>query len=273
MTEAENRVSLAKIKKEVRREMSMPTLSLEGKVAVVTGGGTGMGRGIALVFAEAGADVAVASRRLPVLEKVAEEIKALGSRALAVRTDVSKKADVDNMVKRVMEKFGTIDILVNDAGIIYERTLIDTKEDEWDKTLEINLKGCQLCSQAVGRIMVKQKRGNIINITSSDAHAPEPLVSAYAVSKAGLVMFTRILAKELAGYNIRVNSISPGWVKTPMSDEFFKDPVYLKEAEDKIPMGRVGEPEDIADVALFLASDLARYVTGATILVDGGFIL
>ncbi|MFC1950038.1 SDR family NAD(P)-dependent oxidoreductase, partial [Chloroflexota bacterium] len=159
-----------------------------------------------------------------------------------------------------------------DAGILVTSTLIDTKEEDWDKLFDINLKGCQLCSQAVGRVMVKQKKGNIINIASIDSFVPVPLESAYSVTKAGVAMFTRILARELAGYNIRVNAIAPGWVKTPMSEDILKDPVVLKEAEDMVPMGRLAEPEDIADVALFLASDLARYVTGAAIVVDGGFI-
>ncbi len=253
--------------------MSIPSLSLEGKVAIITGGGTGMGRGIALKFAEAGADVVVASRRLPVLEKVVGEVRALGRRALAVQTDVTKKEDRDNLVEKTMNEFSAIDILVNDAGMVFERTLIETEEDDWDDMLNLNLKSYHLCSQAVGRIMVKQKRGNIINIASSDAHNPEPHIGAYAVSKVGVVMFTKVLAKELASYNIRVNAISPGWIKTPMSDPFFEDKVYLKESVARIPVGRLGEPEDIGNVALFLASDLASYVTGAIVIVDGGFIL
>ncbi len=250
--------------------MDTPNLSLEGRVAIVTGGGTGIGRGIALEFAKAGADVVVASRRLSVLEKVSEEVKTFGKRSLAIRTDISRKADVDNLVQRVMDEFGGIDILVNNAGFIVMCSLLETEEDDWDKIFDINLKGCQLCSQAVGRIMVEQKRGNIINIASIDGFMPLPLESAYSVSKAGVVMFTRILARELAGYNIRVNAIAPGDVRTEMGKALWSDPVALKEAETAIPMGRIAEPGDIAGVALFLASDASRHITGDTIVVDGG---
>ena len=252
--------------------MSIPSLSLEGKVAIVTGAGTGMGRSIALEFAEAGADVIVASRRPSVLEKVAEEIRAIGRRSLVVQTDVSKKSDVDKMVQKTMDEFGVIDILVNNASILIMRSLLETEEDDWDKIFDINLKGYQLCSQAVGRIMVGQKRGNIINIASTDGLVAFPPESAYGVSKAGVIMFTRVLAKELAGYNVRVNAIAPFWVRTPMTEFAWSDSKVLKEEEAKIPIGRMAEPEDIANVALFLASDLSSYVVGATIVVDGGFL-
>ncbi len=252
--------------------MSIPSLSLEGKVAIVTGGGTGIGRSIALEFAKAGADVVVASRRLPVLEKVAEEIRALGRRSLAVRTDVSQKADVDNMVQRVMDEFGAIDILVNDAGIVVPCSLLETEEDDWDKIFDINLKGCQLCSQAVGRIMVERKRGNIISIASTNSFVVGKEEAPYSISKAGVVMLTRGLAKELADYNIRVNAIAPGWIRTEMSREIWSQPEseYAKQELAKILLGRLGEPSEVANVALFLASDLSSYITGTTIVVDGG---
>ena len=249
--------------------MSIPSLSLEGKIAIVTGGGTGIGRSIALQFAEAGADVVVASRRLSVLEKVAEEIRAMGRRSLAIQTDISKKSDVDKMVQKTMNEFGVIDILVNNAGVVM-RSLLETEEDAWEKILSINLKGCQLCSQAVGRIMVERKRGNIINIASVDGLTAALPDSAYCVSKAGVIMFTRVLAKELASCNIRVNAIAPGLVRTPMSESVWRDSKTLEEEEAKIPVGRMAEPEEIANAALFLASDLSRYIIGATIVVDGG---
>ena len=150
------------------------------------------------------------------------------------------------------------------------RSLLETEEDAWDKILSINLKGCQLCSQAVGRIMVERKKGNIINIASVDgltAFLPE---SAYCVSKAGVIMFTRVLAKELASCNIRVNAIAPGSTRTPMVELLFNDSKALKEKEAEIPIGRMAEPEEIANVALFLASDLSSYIIGTTIVVDGG---
>jgi 3-oxoacyl-[acyl-carrier protein] reductase len=252
--------------------MIIPSLSLEGKVAIVTGGSTGIGRSIALQFAEAGADVVVASRRLSVLEQVAEEIRTRGRRSLAIQTDVSNKSDVDKMIQSTMNEFGDIDILVNNAGILAMHSLLDTKEDVWDKIFDINLKGYQLCSQAVGRIMVEQKKGNIINIASTAGLIAFPPYSAYCVSKAGVIMYTRVLAKELAGCNIRVNAIAPDWVRTPMTESIWSDAKALKEAEAMLPIGRMAEPEDVANVALFLASDLSSFVLGATIPVDGGLL-
>jgi len=247
--------------------MGIPNLSLEGQVAIITGGGTGIGRGIALEFAKAGADVVVASRRLAVLEKIGREVTALGKRSLAVQTDISRKTDVDNLVQKVMDEFGVIDILVNNAGVDGKFTLLETPEDEWDRVIDTNLKGYYLCCQAVGKRMVERKKGNIINIASEAAFRGG---SSYNISKAGVVNLTRGLARELASYNIRVNAIAPGWVRTEMSKAMQNDPVAYKEALAEIPLGRIAEPSDIASVALFLASDASRHITGDTILVDGG---
>ena len=249
--------------------MSIPSLSLEGRVAIVTGGGTGIGRGIALEFAKAGADVVVASRRLSVLEKVGEEVTALGKRSLAVRTDISGKTDVDNLVQRVIGEFGGIDILVNNAGTGVRASLLEHSEQDWDTVLDTNLKGYYLCSQAVGRKMVGRKRGNIINIASTAAFRGG---SSYNISKAGVVMLTRALARELASYNIRVNAVAPGWVKTEMSKAIWSDPERLKQEEARIPLGRIGEPSEIGRVAVFLASGASSYITGQTIIADGGLL-
>ena len=254
--------------------MPIPSLSLEGKTAIVTGGGTGIGRSIALTFAAAGANVVVCSRTLANLEKVAEEVKALGRRSLAVRTDVTQKADVGNMVQRVMDEFGAIDILVNDAGVWLGGEVLDFSEEAWDRTMGVNIKGYYLCCQAVGKRMVEQKRGNIINIASASSFVLDQEEAPYSVSKAGVVMLTRGLAKELVSYNIRVNAVAPGWVRTEMSREMWSQPEseYTKQEMARIPMGRLAEPSDVANSALFLASDLSSYITGATIVVDGGFI-
>lgn len=253
--------------------MPIPSLSLEGKTAIVTGGGTGIGRSIALTFAAAGANVVVCSRTLANLEKVAEEVKALGRRSLAVRTDVTQKTDVDNMVQRVMDEFGAIDILVNDAGVWLAGEVLDFSEEAWDRTMDINIKGCYLCCQAVGKKMVERKRGNIISIASTNSFVLSKEDAPYSVSKAGMVMLIRGLAKELVSYNIRVNAVAPGWVRTEMSREIWSQPEseYAKQEMARIPMGRLAEPSDVANAALFLASDLSSYITGATIVVDGGF--
>ena len=249
-----------------------PNLSLEGQVAIVTGGGTGIGRGIALEFAKAGADVVVASRKLANLEKVAEEVRALGRRSLAVQTDISRKTDVDNLVQKVMGEFGAIDILVNNAAVLGKFSLLEAPEDEWDRVIDTNLKGYYLCCQAVGKRMVERKRGNIINIASTAAFEGG---GSYNISKAGVVNFTRGLARELGRYNIRVNAIAPGWVITDMAKYIMReDPERLRrEAEATIPLGRMAEPSDIASVALFLASDASSLITGQTIVVDGGLKL
>ena len=252
--------------------MGTPSLSLEGQVAIVTGGGTGIGRGIALEFAKAGADVVVGSRKLANLEKVAEEVRALGKHSLAVSVDITKKTEVDNMVQRVMDEFGVIDILVNNAGTIVRASLLEHSEEDWDRVLDTDLKGCYLCSRAVGKRMVEQKRGNIINIASIRSIAAGTGRASYCVSKAAVLMLTKVLALELVSYNIRVNAIAPGWVKTELTKVQWSDPETYKEITDPIPMGRWAEPSEIASVALFLASDASSYMTGHTIVVDGGFL-
>ncbi len=252
--------------------MSVPGFSLEGQVAIVTGGGTGIGRAIALEFAKAEADVVVASRRLANLEKVADEIRALGKRSLAVPVDITKRTEIDNLVQRVMDEFGSIDILVNNAGTAVRTSLFKHSEEDWDKVLDTNLKSYYLCSQAVGTRMVEQKKGNIINISSIRGITAAPGRVSYSVSKAGVVMLTRVLALELAHYNIRANAIAPGWVKTELTKVQWSDPETYNQITAEIPMGRWAEPSEIASVALFLASDASSYMTGSTIVVDGGLL-
>lgn len=252
--------------------MSIPVFTMTGNVALITGGRTGIGRAFALAFANAGADVAICSRTDEggELEGVADQIRKIGQRALAVKADVSRRIDVENMVKKIVGEFGGIDILINNAGISPRCPLLETEEELWDKTIDINLKGCYLCSRAVGKIMVEQKRGNIINIASELVFRVEPNRAAYIASKAGIIMFTKVLAREWGRYNIRVNAIAPGLVNTRMSEYFFSDPDAVKAALPNYPLGRLGEPDDIVYSALFLASDGARFMTGHTIVVDGG---
>jgi NAD(P)-dependent dehydrogenase (short-subunit alcohol dehydrogenase family) len=250
--------------------MGIPNYSLKGKVAIVTGGSRGIGRAIALGFAEAGADVAVASRTSADLEKVVKEIEAKGRRALAVQTNIAVKSEVDNMVAKTLDKFGTIDILVNNAAINVMRPLVDLREDGWDKVMNVDLKGYFLCSQAAAKVMMDKKRGNIINIVSTGAAKAAPGLGAYSIAKAGVVMLTKLLAVELASSNIRANAIGPYLVKTAFSQPMWSNPELLKSLEASIPLGRIAEAEDVASVAVFLASDASCYITGQTIFLDGG---
>jgi NAD(P)-dependent dehydrogenase (short-subunit alcohol dehydrogenase family) len=253
--------------------MNIPNFTMTGKIALITGGRTGMGRAFALAFAEAGADIVICSRTNEDdgLEAVAAEIEKLGQRALAIRADVSHKDDVENMVKKAIAELGDIDILINNAGILVRGPLLEAMEDIWDRMIDTNLKGCYLCSQAVGRIMVERKRGNIINVASIAGLSSMTLRTAYSISKAGVIMLTRVLARELGSYNIRVNAIAPGTVRTRMSEAVISSPEFAKILANT-PLGRFGEVDDITGAALFLASDAASWITGHTLLIDGGYI-
>ena len=252
--------------------MSVPGLSLEGKLAIVTGGRRGIGRAIALAMAEAGADVALCDRVTDdgELAAVAEEIQRLGRRALAVKADVTRKADVDNLVQVVTGEFGAIDILVNNVAMNIMAPLLELGEDGWDKVINTDLKGYYLCCQAAGRKMVDRKGGRIINIASTAAMKAAPGMGAYCIAKAGVVMLTRVLALELAQYNIQVNAIAPYMVRTKFSQPLWSDARTLEQIEAEIPLGRLAETKDVIGAVLFLASDASGYITGHTIVVDGG---
>lgn len=255
--------------------MDIPAFSLEGKVAVVTGGKRGIGKAISLAFAEAGADVVVCSRAIEdgELTAVAGEIERTGKRSLAVQADITRRADVDNLIQGTMDEFGHIDILVNNAAIYTTAPLLELREEEWDNIMNTDLKGYYFCCQAAAARMVEQKKGNIINIASTSAFRAVKDDGAYSIAKAGVVMLTKMLAVELASHNIRVNAIAPWWVKTTMSEPWLGDPDSLRRIETEAPMRRVGEPHDIVGPALFLASDASGYITGHTIAVDGGSLI
>jgi len=254
-----------------RQVKDMSELPLEGKVAIITGGGTGIGKAIALEFANAGADVVVASRRLEVLEQAAEEVRALGGRSLAIQTDVARKMDVENLVKKTVDEFGAIDILVNNAGVGGGKPILESSEVEWDQIIDIDLKGYYLCCQAAGKKMMEQMKGNIINVSSDGGFSTcRGYSSPYSVAKAGVIMLTRCLAWELAPYNIRVNSLAPGNTVTEMTRRWWSDPEILKESSEKRPLGRFAEPREMGTIALFLASDASSFMTGETIRADGG---
>lgn len=247
-------------------------MSLEGKVAIVTGASRGLGRAMAMGLAEAGAEVVVVSRTLSDLEKVAGEIRALGRGCLPVRADVSRREDVECMVRRTMERFGRIDILINNAGTIYRGPSEDYPEEEWDRVIDVNLKGAFLCAQAVARVMIHQGGGKIINTASLLSTIGVPTIPGYAASKGGIAQLTKTLAVEWAKYRINVNAIGPGFFRTDLTEALQRNPKRSAEISGRIPFGRWGVPEDLKGAAVFLASDASEYVTGHVLYVDGGFL-
>jgi NAD(P)-dependent dehydrogenase (short-subunit alcohol dehydrogenase family) len=246
--------------------------ALSGKVAVVTGGRRGLGKAIALALAGAGADVALCDRAIDdgQLEAVADEARKLGRRSLVAKADITKKAEVDNFVQKVADELGAVDILVNNAATNVRAPLLELGEDGWDRVIDTDLKGFYLCSQAAGKQMVSQKRGNIINIASTAGLKADAGMGAYCIAKAGVIMLTKVLAVELGQYNIRANAVAPYIVKTKFSQPLWGEPEALKQIESGIPVGRLAETEDIVGAVLFLAADASSYITGQTIIVDGG---
>ena len=245
-------------------------MKLQGKVAVVTGGGTGIGRAIALAFAEEGADVAVNySKSKSEAEEVAETIKAKGRKAVAIQADVSDAEQVDAMAEHVINEFGKVDILVNNAGILPGGALEDLPRERWLKTVAINLNGVFFCTQVFGKHMIRQKSGVIINISSTAGLIPLVYGGAYSATKAAVVILTRQTALEWAKHNIRANAICPGPVKTRLILDRYS-PEVLEARNRAIPFGRPAEPEEVARLAVFLASDDAKYITGQAIAIDGG---
>ena len=245
-------------------------MRLEDQVAVVTGAGQGIGRAIALTLAREGAAVVVNDVNLESAKKVAEEIKSRGGKAQPIKADVSNGEEVNTLVEKTLDNFKKIDILVNNAGTAKLTPTIELTEAEWDSTIDVNLKGQFLCSQAVAKHMIQQKRGKIVNITSLAAHVGTPSLLAYSASKGGVIQLTKVLAVEWGKHNITVNAVSPGLTMTELVKAVFKDRPEFTEGVERIPLKRLAEPEDIANAVLFLASPEADYVTGQVLAVDGG---
>jgi len=253
--------------------MSIANFSLEGKVALVAGGSRGIGRAGALAFAEAGADVVVSSRKLADLEQVAEEIRATGRKGIAIASHIAKVEESKALVEKVKTELGRIDILFNNAGTNpFYGPIIDAEEWAWDTTMNVNLKGPFILGQIVARVMREQGGGSIINTASIGGLRPGTRQGIYSITKAALIMLTRVMAREWGQYNIRVNAIAPGVIKTKLSEALWKDPAVGEAAAQRTSLGRLGEPEDVASAVLYLASDAASYITGETIIVDGGVI-
>ncbi|KAF0158476.1 MAG: short-chain dehydrogenase/reductase SDR [Syntrophaceae bacterium] len=258
----------------------MSKFSLKDKVAIVTGGSRGIGQGIAFGFAKAGAKVVVTSRKAQDLEATASEIKAFGGEALVLPAHLGKMEEIQRVVDTVMAKYGRIDILVNNAGASPAMgSVLDSDERLWDTIMNLNLKGLYFLSQACAKIMKNQGGGKIINVASIDGFKPEPFVSVYSVSKAGVRMITKAFAMELASHNIQVNTIAPGPISTKMMDSHWWNltPEEAKKAkadlENILPMRRIGYPDDIAGAAIYLASEASSYTTGTEIIIDGAVLL
>lgn len=249
----------------------MKEFSLEGKVAVVIGASRGIGRAIALRFAQAGARVVVSSRKLEGVQAVADEIQAAGGEALALQAHVGRWDDLTALVARTVETFGRLDVAVNNAATNpHFGPLLAADEGQVDKTLDVNLKGVWRGCKAVAPQMEKQGGGKIINIASVAGLRPGTGMGLYSISKAGVIMLTQVLAVELGPANIQVNAIAPGVIKTRFSQVLWQTPEIAEPALRTLPAGRFGEPEDVASLALYLASPASDYVTGAVFVVDGG---
>jgi 3-oxoacyl-[acyl-carrier protein] reductase len=246
-------------------------LKLAGKVALVTGGAQGIGKAVALLLARNGADIAVSDINLEKAKETVKEVQALGRKALAIKADVATSGDVEKMVDAILSQFGKVDILINNAGIARDKLILRMTEEDWDAVLNINLKGTFNCTKAVVRHMSKQKSGKIVNIASVVGEMGNAGQGNYAASKAGVIGFTKTIAREFAQRGINVNAIAPGYIETPMTDAL---PDKVKEELKRmIPLDRLGKPEDVAEAVLFLVSESANYITGQVLNVNGGIYM
>jgi NAD(P)-dependent dehydrogenase (short-subunit alcohol dehydrogenase family) len=246
--------------------------SLQGKKAFVSGAGQGLGREMALTLAEAGADIALASRNRKTLENTAERIRKMGREALVRPMNLTRVEDIEKAVEETIKDFGRIDVLINNAGIAGESPVIDLTPEKWNQVMEVNLRGHVFCSQAVGRHMIAKGGGKIINIASVMGLIPLIYNSAYGAAKAGLILFTKTLALEWARYNIQVNALCPGYFLTEINRVFMESPMGQKVLK-KIPMRRIADPKELRGVILLLASEASSFMTGSVVVVDGGHSL
>jgi NAD(P)-dependent dehydrogenase (short-subunit alcohol dehydrogenase family) len=252
--------------------MGTDLFDLSERVAVVTGGGTGLGKGIAAGLAQAGARVVVAGRRQDVVEQTASDIRAAGGRAEGIALDVTRIKELPAFFESVTKRHGRLDILVNSAGTNRRASCLEYTEKDWDTVMDLNLKSLFFACQAAARIMKEQGAGKIINVASLATAITSLNQSAYAPSKAGVKQVTMLLALELAPYRINVNAIGPGWFRTPLNDDLFQNEGWARGVQSLIPWGRTGTPEELAGTAVFLASRASDYLTGQVIYVDGGML-
>ena len=248
------------------------SVDLNGKVAVVTGAGKGIGRAIALALAKSGAHIFAVSRTLKDLEQLKTEIEKGGGKCAIISCDVQDIEAIGKMINQVDDQVNNIDILVNSAGLNIQAHTLDVTEEQWDKIMNTNLKGAFFTSQAAAKVMKKNGEGRIINITSQMAMVGYYKRAAYCASKGGLTQATKAMAVELAEYDIKVNCVAPTFLKTPLTEPMFEDKEFYNEVINRIPLGKIGTPDDVVGAVLYLASDYAGLVTGSTILVDGGWV-
>jgi 2-deoxy-D-gluconate 3-dehydrogenase len=254
--------------------MEAPNLRVDGKVALVTGTGSGLGRAIAVALAGAGADLALTELpgKLALAEETAAEVRAAGRRALVVPLDVLRLPSIDACIDRTLAEFGRIDVLVNNAGVNVPKLAVDVTEADWDLVLDVDLKGVFFTTQAVARkAMIPQKGGKIISIASIMGVVGYRYRAAYCSAKAGMINLTRVLAFEWAAHGITANAVAPTFVETPLTRPMFEDPAFKEDVLRRIPLGRLGTPQDVAGAVIYLASPAADLVTGHTLLVDGGW--
>ncbi|CAG1773121.1 3-oxoacyl-[acyl-carrier protein] reductase [uncultured bacterium] len=249
-------------------------MSFQNQVVLVTGAGRGIGKAIALAFAREGAKVAVNDINPDSCEATANEIKALGGEAAACHADVSNKLAVQAMLIDLEDRWGRVDVLINNAGVEPHKPIVQLDEWDWNRTIDVNLKGTFICSQSAGRMMIKQGGGVIVNIASIAGRAAGLRDrSAYVASKTGLIGFTKECAREFAAHQIRVNAVCPGVIVTEMTAHLRDNAAQMQKWLEDIPLGRLGEPDDVTGLVLFLCSDAARYITGQAINVDGGKVM
>ncbi|RMF86887.1 MAG: glucose 1-dehydrogenase [Nitrospinota bacterium] len=252
--------------------MSLDLFTLQGRVAVVTGGNGGIGKGMAMGLASAGADIVIAARNQEKTSQTVKEIEAMGRQALGIQVEVQRAEDVSRMVETTLDRFGRIDILINNAGIVVRKPPEELTEEEWDRVMDINLKGMFLCSKAVYPVMKRQGGGKIINIGSMMSLFGSGVVPVYATSKGGVVQLTKSLAIAWAPQNIQVNAVLPGWIVTDMTSGIRTNaPERYQAISERIPAKRWGIPDDLRGLAIFLASAASDYVTGTAIPIDGGY--
>lgn len=251
---------------------ALPSMRLDGKVAVVTGGGGGLGSLAACAFAAAGADVVVVGRTAASLQAAADAVRGVGRRAAAIVADVTRSADVNRMVERAVGEFGRIDILLNNAGVTSPKTVLELTDEDWHRIMDTSATGAFYCARAVAPVMMRQREGSIISMGSILSARGMAKRTAYSAAKAAVMNLTRALALELGPHGIRVNAIAPTVIVTDLNRELVRTQPQLYQAVlDRTPLGRLGEPEDIAGALVFLASPAARFITGQTLFVDGGY--